>query len=324
MCCLLIIHACSIHPQSPHYAVKCNTDPQLLRTLVPLCGGFDCASMAEIKTMLELGVSPSNIIFANPCKPPAHIKYARDQGIHLMTFDNADELYKVQAINPNAKMVLRILTDDSKSMCQFGVKFGAHLSLTQSLLETAKKVGLEVVGVSFHVGSGCMDPMAYDDAVRRAKGVFDQARALGFHSMTLLDVGGGFPGTEKECGTDHFGADNHSIMFEDVTPVLSKALDTYFPEDQEPFLKVIGEPGRYFAAPAFTLVTCITSRRVTTTMAAATESEEGNNKSIMYYTNDGVYGSFNCLLFDHYVATPLVLTRNNQMVSSVVSVAANR
>lgn len=104
--------------QSPFYAVKCNTDPQVLKTLVPLCTGFDCASMGEISTMLDLGVAPEHIIFANPCKPPAHIKYARDHGIHLMTFDNADELRKVQAINPQAKMVLRIITDDSKSVCR--------------------------------------------------------------------------------------------------------------------------------------------------------------------------------------------------------------
>lgn len=49
----------------------------------------------EIETMLALGVPPSSIIYANPCKPPEHIRYARDHGVHLMTFDNADELAKV-------------------------------------------------------------------------------------------------------------------------------------------------------------------------------------------------------------------------------------
>lgn len=44
--------------------------------------------------MLALGVPPSSIIFANPCKQPEHIRYARDHGVHLMTFDNADELAK--------------------------------------------------------------------------------------------------------------------------------------------------------------------------------------------------------------------------------------
>ena len=52
----------------PHYAVKCNTDKMLLKLLAYLGAGFDCASKAEIETILRLGVSPHRIIFANPCK----------------------------------------------------------------------------------------------------------------------------------------------------------------------------------------------------------------------------------------------------------------
>jgi len=107
------------------------------------------------------------------------------------------------------------------------------------LLETAKSLGMEVVGVSFHVGSGCMDPLAYDDAVRRAKEVFEEGKALGYH-FHLLDVGGGFPGTEKDSN-DHFSLGHDDIRFEDIAPVLSKALETYFPD---PSVLVIGEPGR--------------------------------------------------------------------------------
>lgn len=217
-------------------------------------------------------------------------------------------------------------------MCSFGTKFGAHLNTTRSLLETAKSLGVEVVGVSFHVGSGCMDPMAYDDAVRRAKGVFEEAEALGFH-MRLLDVGGGFPGTEKAQGSDHFG--QGSIRFEDIAAALSQALDKYFPDPSS--VQVIGEPGRYYAAAAFTLVTCITSRRVTVQQpetkgrkhgrrhrggsasgSGSSPCRRGGSKAIMYYTNDGVYGSFNCLLFDHAVAMPKVLTQNTRMVGDEV------
>ena len=55
-------------------AIKCNTDPILLRCLVDLGTGFDCASKSEIKTMLDLGVQARDIVFANPCKPQSHIK----------------------------------------------------------------------------------------------------------------------------------------------------------------------------------------------------------------------------------------------------------
>jgi len=77
------------------YAIKCNTNQALLKTLVKLGVGFDCASKEEISTMLKLGVDPANIIFANPCKPISYVKYACQNDVSLMTFDNAEELHKV-------------------------------------------------------------------------------------------------------------------------------------------------------------------------------------------------------------------------------------
>ena len=55
-------------------AVKCNTDPLLLQTLAALGSGFDCASKNEIATILDLGVDPSRIIYANTCKQASYIR----------------------------------------------------------------------------------------------------------------------------------------------------------------------------------------------------------------------------------------------------------
>jgi ornithine decarboxylase len=94
-----------------------------------------------------MGVDPSKVIYANPCKQASHIRYAASRGVNMMTFDNADELHKIKALNPNAQMVLRILTDDSKSVCQFGVKFGASLAVVPSLLQAAQSLDMNLVGV---------------------------------------------------------------------------------------------------------------------------------------------------------------------------------
>jgi ornithine decarboxylase len=82
---------------------------------------FDCASLGEIQTVMGLGVSADRIIYANPCKFPAHIRMARKLGVHTMTFDNMDELEKIYACNPEAHVVLRIATDDSKALCAFSM-----------------------------------------------------------------------------------------------------------------------------------------------------------------------------------------------------------
>ena len=83
--------------------MKCNGDQNLIRLLAYLGAGFDCASKKEIQTVLDLGVSPDRIIYANPCKQASYIKYAYKNGVNCMTFDNEQELYKIKENHPQAK-----------------------------------------------------------------------------------------------------------------------------------------------------------------------------------------------------------------------------
>lgn len=269
----------------PHYAVKCNDDLTILSTMASLGMGFDCASKAEFEKILSLNVAPSRIIYANPCKQSSHIRAAAKSGVNLTTFDNVDELYKIAKIHPGCQLVLRILPpEDTKAQCQLGMKYGAHPKNWENLLQKAKELNLNVVGVSFHVGSGCYEASAFSVAVRMAHDAFCLAKTIGF-DFTLLDIGGGFPG--------HVGA---PITFEEIVADLKPALDELFPAESG--VRIISEPGRYFVASALTLVVNVIAKR-------ETENEEGN-KSIMYYVNDGVYGSFNCLLYDHAEVQPEV------------------
>ncbi|XP_028412232.1 ornithine decarboxylase-like [Dendronephthya gigantea] len=271
----------------PFYAIKCNTDPVVLELMVNLGIGFDCASKVEIQTMLSYGVKPHRIVFANPCKQLTHMRYAVANGINLMTFDNKVELQKIKAFAPNSRLLLRILTDDSKSLCQLGIKYGAALSQCKNLLEVAKELDLNVVGVSFHVGSGCFDATAFKTAVESARLVFDWAAEIGF-DFSLLDVGGGFPGSASK-----------DICFEQVCSVLNKTLDECFPVSSG--VRIIAEPGRFYVSTAFTLVTNVTSIRETSLKVIDTKGNHENKttRGFMYYINEGVYGSFNCLIFDH-------------------------
>jgi ornithine decarboxylase len=272
----------------PFYAVKCNPTPIVLELLSALGIGFDCASKAEIDSVLNLGVSPKNIIYANPCKTKSFIRHAADVGVDLMTFDNELELYKIRQFHPNAKMVLRIKVDDSHAVCRLGLKFGADIDKVSHLLQTAKNIGVNVVGCSFHVGSGCESADAYTEAIANAKYVFDLGRQLGF-KMNFLDIGGGFPGTSIT-----------KVTFEETSKAVNTALDIHFPAvdemGNESDLTIIAEPGRFYVASAFTLATNIIAKR--------TVQMEDQQMAQMYYLNDGVYGSFNCTIFDHWVVEP--------------------
>jgi ornithine decarboxylase len=274
----------------PHYAVKCNPDPQVLRLMIELGLGFDCASKKEIETVLDMGVDPSRVIYAQPCKTNSYVRYAAQAGVKQMTFDNTDELYKTKRLFPDAELYLRILTDDSQSLCRLSQKFGASMDSTAELLELAKLLELNVVGVAFHVGSGASDPKAFIKAVQDARFVFDQAAALGFN-MHTLDVGGGFTGDDT---------------FEPMAAVLSASLDDYFP----PHIRVIGEPGRYYVSTAFTLACHVIARRTVADATLATTS-------YMLYLNDGVYGNFSSIIFDHQNPVPRVLKCGDNVLYDV-------
>lgn len=92
----------------PFYAVKCNPEPGMLRLLASMGAGFDCASKAELESVLALGVPPSRIIFAHPCKRGSDIRYAREHGVLYTTFDSESELAKLAAGYPCVGCVLRI------------------------------------------------------------------------------------------------------------------------------------------------------------------------------------------------------------------------
>ena len=265
---------------TPHYAVKCNPDPVVLRLLAALGAGFDCASKAEIEQVLNMGVDPARIIYAQPCKTKSYLRYTAKQNVKQMTFDNTDELYKIKEIAPDSELYLRILTDDSASLCRLSQKFGASMDNVLELLTLAKSLNLNVAGVAFHVGSGASDPTAFLQAVSDARIVFDQAAALGY-TLHTLDVGGGFV----------------SETFEEMAAVLSGALDKYFPRH----IRIIAEPGRYYTSSAFTLACNVIARRTV-------EDRETGVKSYMLYMNDGVYGNFSSIMFDHQHPIPQVLS----------------
>jgi ornithine decarboxylase len=309
----------------PFYAIKCNPDPAVIRTLHELGAGFDCASRAELQQVLAVGAQPRNVIYANPCKIKGQLEFAEANGITMMTFDNTNELHKIHEMCPSAEVVLRILTDDSKSVCRFGSKFGATYIDALKLICLAKQLNMKLIGVSFHVGSGCYSVDSFVNAVDRARKVFDAAEKVGFN-MTLLDIGGGWPGD-----------DSLSPSFADITTAIRPRMDKLFPAH----VRIIGEPGRYMVSASHNLAVNVLARRdmyrnlsgtsgfedlspasdapaPSPAHALVEEKAHGEgadtdlpNDEFLYYVNDGVYGSFNCLFFDHAHVTPLVLKSAN-------------
>lgn len=271
-----------------HYAVKCNTDSEVIRLLGKMGCNFDCASKNEIDTVLGMGFDASRIVYANPCKTNSFIRHARDSNVNLTTVDNAQELHKLKKFHPECGILIRIATDDESAQCRLSTKFGCTVSAAvDELLPLCKSLELNVVGVAFHVGSGAKDFDSIYKAVKDSRALFDVARSLGLN-MTVLDIGGGF---ERES-------------FSESSRMVNYSLDKFFPSTyvSQHGIRFIAEPGRFMVANAFTLATHIIARR----------DLNHDGMEAMVYINDGVYGNMNCILFDHQHPTASVLKHGDE------------
>ncbi|KAH8417182.1 hypothetical protein KR222_005887, partial [Zaprionus bogoriensis] len=276
----------------PFYAVKCNNDPQIVQTLATLGTGFDCASKAELKQIFDLGVTPDRIIYANPCRTVRDMKYAQENDVIRLTVDNEFEIYKIHKYYPKANLVVRFRCDAKKAEYPLGAKFGCDPKVeAPALMLLANALCLSVIGTSFHVGSGCMDNNAHGQGIEKASFLFKFSKVLGF-DMHLLDIGGGFQGCNDED-------------FEKTSEVINSQLNLHFADDA---VQIISEPGQFFVAAACTIVCKIHAKREIRDAA-------GRLKTIMYYLNDGVFGSLSLVVYGQTVAIRHYLDANKALTT---------
>ncbi|CAF3418284.1 unnamed protein product [Rotaria socialis] len=266
-------------------------------------GGFDCASAEELYLVrATCGVDfdyATRIIFAHPCKSVSHIKQFREAGVQMTVVDNEDELKKLKEHWPEAKVLLRLKPDDKCSLSPFSTKFGANELECITLLRLARQLGVQLVGCSFHVGSRCLDAQIYMQSLRQARRLFDIAGRdeFGF-DFKVLDIGGGFSGHNWD-----------KPSFPEVAKLINKKLDKLFPESEG--ITLMSEPGRYFASGeeviklerSFSLPTNSLVQVANTDQSTVSEQVLIECAENIYYINDGIYGTFNAIIFDHKVFT---------------------
>lgn len=282
----------------PFYAVKCNPDHAIVRLLASLGCSFDCATMGEIDLVcnklgdkLSFGKekAKTSVVYANPAKMQHMLEFAIENGVGMTVVDGEDELYKIADTegHENLQILLRLTTDDKASICRFSKKFGCPVAEAPRLLDVAKELNLKIAGVSFHVGSGCGDPAAYATALEHARIVFEEGAKRGMPEMTVVDIGGGFP------GGDGYGGEGMPT-FQDLAATIRSSIDEFLKTLNRPAseIRFIAEPGRYFASASTTISTKVYARK------------GGKNKYQAIYVDDGVYGSFNNVVYDHALPVP--------------------
>lgn len=254
------------------YAIKANPEPAVLTRLAGLGSNFDVASEGEIRLLSSLGIPGSRMIYANPVKPPDSIRLAAQAGVDKFTFDDESEIPKLAENAHGARVLIRVQVENKSAVVNLNEKFGVVPELALPLLHKAKAAGLVPAGICFHVGSQSLKADAYGRALRMCRRLFDQA-ACGGLDLKILDIGGGLP--IPEIGQPEPDLDA-------MTGSIRAGLDELFPD-----VEIWSEPGRYMCGTAVNLVASVIGTKL-------------RGGQPWYVLDDGLYGSYNGLVFDHW------------------------
>jgi ornithine decarboxylase len=245
------------------YAVKCNPDPAVLRAL--WAGGvrhFDCASPNEVLLVRQM-FPDAQIHLMHPIKARGAIREAwAHHGVRDFVLDSAAELAKIldetaaTGVAGDLGLIVRLAMPKGGAVLDLSGKFGAEGAEAVTLLRAARPHAARL-GVAFHVGSQCLDPLAWRRALRLTG---DMIAAAGV-AIDIVDVGGGFP-----------------VAYPDVEPpplgAFIAEIEMGFEQLGLPQARLWAEPGRALVAGGGSVVVQVQARR-----------------GDALYINDGVYGS---------------------------------
>lgn len=176
------------------YAVKANPSRWVVETLVEAgVRGFDVASLAEIELVRSVSAD-ARLAFMHPVKSRSAITRAYfDHGVRTFSLDCVEELDKILDATGGAddlNLIVRMAVSADGAAYTLSGKFGVSPDQAPALLlATRQAVKDGLMGVSFHVGSQCMRPTAYQAAMAQVGRSISRAGVI----VDIVDVGGGFP-----------------------------------------------------------------------------------------------------------------------------------
>jgi ornithine decarboxylase len=92
----------------PHFAVKANPDPRVLKVLIQEGAGFEIASIAELDILLIPGRARRRDLLLEPDEVARLPRVRASKGVEWYVVDSVEEIRKVQSVKADAKMYLRI------------------------------------------------------------------------------------------------------------------------------------------------------------------------------------------------------------------------
>jgi ornithine decarboxylase len=262
-----------------HYALKPLPHPAVVQVVIAEGGFLDLATTGEVQLVQSLGASPERCIHTHPIKRAQDIRNALEFGVRTFVADNPDEVHKFARLGDRARLLLRVSFRSPGAVCDLSRKFGCDPESFLDLARLAASLGVDVQGVSFHVGSQAPDSAKHVEAIEACARLIAAGRRERLGTLDTLDIGGGFP---IDYGATALDIGRFCAPIRQQLAKLPKRI------------RVIAEPGRFIAGPAAIGVASVMGRA----------QREGH---WWYYLDDGLYGSYSGQLYDHarYPVEPL-------------------
>tara|TARA_B100001029_G_scaffold61268_1_gene49561 strand:- start:2716 stop:3894 length:1179 start_codon:yes stop_codon:yes gene_type:complete len=266
------------------YAVKTNPNEKVIKIIINNgIKNFDVASINEIKLIRKID-DKVKIYFMHTIKSRESIKEAYFKyNIKDFALDSKDELLKILESTNNAKdlnLYVRIAISNEHAEIDLSRKFGALSSEALGLLRLCKEHGKRV-GLSFHVGSQCMDKISFSKGIAEIGNIIKKTKII----PDVINIGGGFPSVYPDLKPEPL--ENY---LEEIKKGLKNLKLDKMPE-------IFCEPGRAIVAESGSTIVKVVLR-----------------KKQKLYINDGTYGS----LFDAGVPNfvlPSKMITNGRVVS---------
>jgi ornithine decarboxylase len=253
-----------------HYALKPLPHAIVVKVLAREGAWFDLATNGEVDLVRKAGIPAERCIHTHPIKRDADIRHALAYGVTTFVVDNPDEIAKFVIYRERVGLLLRVSFRNPEAIVDLSRKFGCDPQSVIGLLEHARRGGIRIIGLSFHVGSQVAKPDKYVEAIDTCGLLIAQSRERGLPPLAVLDIGGGFPIDYLEPAPP----------IGDFCAPIRKAL-ARLPQGT----RVIAEPGRYICGPAGTVVVTVMGKAM----------REGR---WWYYIDDGIYGTFSGQQYD--------------------------
>ena len=218
------------------FAIKSNTNINLVREIGKFGLGADVVSMGELMTALKAGINPKKIVFSGVGKTSEEIKYAINKKILLINAESKSEIEEIERIaksgkkvvdigirlNPNtdAKTIKQISTGKKEN--KFGVDEKSFFDLV-NFSKVSKNINLKCLSV--HIGSQILDHKPYEKMLK----VLDKVIKKSNYTFEFIDLGGGM-GISYE-------KNNKKFNYKKYNTVIKKFLKIHKS-------KIIFEPGR--------------------------------------------------------------------------------